>query len=62
MSALGKAGAQWGPFAVEAEGPMASAHAANRNWTQLFDRDDANLEAGVDLSLGRVEAKAGPVR
>ena len=50
---MGKAGAQWGIFAAEAEGPMASAGAIANN---------DGFGAFTEASLGRAEGKVGPVR
>ena len=51
----GKAGAQWGVLAAEAEGPMAGASAG-------ADLKSGNLGAFAEASLGRVEGKVGPAR
>eukprot|EP00112_Aurelia_sp_Birch-Aquarium-sp1_P022169 Seg6152.1 transcript_id=Seg6152.1/GoldUCD/mRNA.D3Y31 product="hypothetical protein" protein_id=Seg6152.1/GoldUCD/D3Y31 len=51
----GKAGAQWGVFAAEAEGPMAAASVSD-------DFKSGNFGAFAEASIGRAEGKVGPAR
>ncbi len=52
-ASVGKAGAEWGIFGLEAEGPKASATAGAGH---------GNLGAFTEASAGRAEAKVGPAR